>query len=244
MAGEIIFGLNAVEEAVLSNHPVNRIYFANESRAKGYKRVATAAKEKSIVIDYVPQAKLNDMTGTRDHQGVAAAVSPVSYSSLDDCLSGCGSQSVLVALDQIQHPKNLGMIIRTAVGAGADGVILVSRGGALIDESVVRASAGTVFKIPLVQANNIGQTLRTLKDAGYWVYGLDADGEQNVLDMNWPDRCVLVVGNESKGLRVGTRKVCDQLVSIPLKNEVESLNAAMAAGITLYQILADRGASD
>jgi 23S rRNA (guanosine2251-2'-O)-methyltransferase len=236
MAGQIVYGLHAVEEAILSGHRVNRVYLAGESHAKGCKRVLDKAKQLAIPVDSVPQAKLNEITGTQDHQGIAAAISPVEYAELGTVLSIASAASTIVVLDQIQHPKNLGMIIRIAAGAGAQAVVIPKRGSALIDDSVVRASAGTVFRIPIALVSNLGNTLRNLKDAGYWVYGLDAQGDATVMDVAWAEKCVLVVGNESTGLRSGTAKACDQLVSIPLENEVESLNAAVATGIALYQM--------
>lgn len=236
MAGEIIYGLHAVEEALLSGQQVNRVYIAKESHAKGCKRILGKAKELAIPIDPIPQAKLNELTRTQDHQGIAVSISPVEYTDLGAILANADTRSTIVMLDRIQHPKNLGMIIRIAAATGAKAVVLPKRGGALVDDSVVRASAGTVFRIPIVPVSNVSTALRKLQDAGYWIYGLDAHGDAAIMDVDWPEKCVLVIGNESTGLRPGTAKVCDQLVRIPLENEVESLNAAVAAGIALYQI--------
>jgi len=238
MAGKTIHGINGVREALASGHPVNRVYVAKESIGRGVKEVLAAAKDGGIPYDIVPQARLNAMTETREHQGVAATVSPAGYTALDDCLAACGRRAVLLALDQVQHPKNLGLLIRTAAGAGAAGVVLPVRGGALLDDDVVRASAGTVFRVPVVACKNLAQTLRGIKDAGFWVYGLEAQGEGTVFDMDWPDRCVLVLGNESSGIRHGVRKACDAFVQIPLAHGVESLNVAVAAGVGLFQAAA------
>jgi 23S rRNA (guanosine2251-2'-O)-methyltransferase len=205
------------------------------------KALIDEAKRSKVRFDFVPQAKLNELAGTQEHQGVVAAISPVAYTPLETCLAECPVKSTLLVLDQIQHPKNLGLLIRTAVGAGACGVLVTSRGGALLDEDVLRSSAGTVFHIPIVQCGNLTQTLRTLKEAGFWVYAMDAAGGQSVFDVQWADRCALVLGNESEGLRPGVRKAADVSVTIPLAREIDSLNVAIAAGVVLFQVAVHHG---
>jgi 23S rRNA (guanosine2251-2'-O)-methyltransferase len=241
MSSKIIHGVNAVSEALRSQGRVNRVYIAKESRAHGVKALIDEAKRSKVRFDFVPQAKLNELAGTQEHQGVVAAISPVAYTPLETCLAECPVKSTLLVLDQIQHPKNLGLLIRTAVGAGACGVLVTSRGGALLDEDVLRSSAGTVFHIPIVQCGNLTQTLRTLKEAGFWVYAMDAAGGQSVFDVQWADRCALVLGNESEGLRPGVRKAADVSVTIPLAREIDSLNVAIAAGVVLFQVAVHHG---
>jgi 23S rRNA (guanosine2251-2'-O)-methyltransferase len=148
LAGKIIYGIRAVQEALASGAVVNRLYFAKESRARGYKKLLEAAKQSSVPIDFVPQAKLNDLANTREHQGIAAALSPVEYASFEDCLAACGPTATLLLLDQVQHARNVGLMIRSAVGAGAAGLLLSTRSSALLDDTVVRASAGAVFPNP------------------------------------------------------------------------------------------------
>lgn len=231
----IIFGLKPIKEAIESGQTINRIYVAKESRASGCKGILDDAKLRAIPFDFVPQAKINELTQTLEHQGIAAKISPVGYTDLESFLHQCPTRSTVLILDQIHHPKNLGLIVRTAVGAGAGAIILTARKGALIDDSVVRASTGTVFSIPMIKSNNLSQTIKLLKDAGFWVYGLDAKGEVNVLDFEWPDRTALIVGNETKGMRPNIAKNCDDIAFIPLHNNLDSLNAAVATGIALFQ---------
>ncbi len=242
MSDKTIFGVRAVSEALQSGHRVNRVYLAKESRAHGAARLAGEAKAAGVRFDFVPQAKLNELTGTREHQGVAAMISPVDYVSLDALLAGCPPKATLLVLDQVQHPKNLGMLIRSATGAGVSGVVLPARGGALLDESVVRSSAGTVLRMPIAVAKNLSRTLRTLREAGFWNYAFDAGGKTDLFRVDWPDRCALVMGNETTGLRPGVLKGCDEIVSIPLANGLDSLNVAVAAGIALFQVHAARRA--
>ncbi len=235
MAGKIVYGLNALREALLAPETINRVYFARDAKIRDRETWITALREVKAPFDFVPLSKLNSMTGATDHQGVAVAISPVAYAQLDDCLADCPPQALFLVLDQVQHPKNLGMIVRSAVGAGAQGILFPERGNALLDEEVVRASAGTVQRIPLIPCGNLSQAIKRLKKADFWVYAMEADAPQSVFTLDWPARAALVVGNESKGLRPGTRKNCDDGVSIPLAKQLESLNVAVAASVALFQ---------
>jgi 23S rRNA (guanosine2251-2'-O)-methyltransferase len=235
MSGKLVHGLNAVREALRASSRVNRVYVAREAKSRATDEILDLAREARVPFDFVPLAKLNSMTGTGDHQGVAAGISPVEYVDLADVLANCGEHACLLALDQVQHPRNLGMIIRTAVGAGANALLVPARGGALLDDQVVRASAGTVMHLPIVPCANLSQTLRQLKEKEFWIYGLAGQGKQSVFKTNWGARSVLVMGSESKGIRPGVAKVCDDLLRIPLANDLDSLNVAVAAGIALFQ---------
>lgn len=239
MAGEIIYGANAVREALQQPERINRILVAKESRVPACKALVDTAKQHKVLVDFVPQAKLNTLTGTREHQGIMAQISPLEYTELDALIEGCGTDATILVLDRVQHPKNLGMIIRSAVGAGVAGIVLASRGGALLDESVVRASAGTVLRVPIAACPNLSQALKKLRGADFWIYGLDAGGKCNAFTLSWPQRVVLVAGNESEGMRPGVQKNCDEIVSIPLANELDSLNVAVATSIVLFQIRRD-----
>ncbi len=158
MAAKVIHGVNAVREALRAGRCVNRVYLARESRAHGVDALVDEAKTLRVPFDFVPQAKLNDLTGTREHQGVAATISPLAYASLDECLERCPPKALLLALDQVQHPRNFGMLLRTAFGAGVAAVLAPERGGALLDDDVVRASAGAAFHVPVVPCPNLSQT--------------------------------------------------------------------------------------
>lgn len=226
--------MNAVREALATGR-VSRVLLAKESRAHGVADLAEAVRAAGVRIDYAPQAKLNALAGTHEHQGVAAAMSPVAYVALDALLEACAGPCRLLVLDEVQHPKNVGMLIRTAYGAGVSGVLLSARGGALLDDAVLRASAGTVLHLPVVPCKNLPQVLRRLREAEFWVYALEGSGKTDVFAMNWPDRHALVVGNETHGIRPGVRKVCDAGVRIDLDNGLDSLNVAVAAGVALFQ---------
>lgn len=241
MSGRIIYGVKAVGEALHAGGRVNRIYFARESRAHGVGALLTAAKTARVPFDIVPQAKLNELTGTREHQGVAAAISPVEYVSMERLLSSCPDRAIMLVLDQVQHPRNLGMLLRTAACAGVLGVILTARGGALMDDEVLRASAGAVFHVPIAIAGNAAQTIRNLKEHGFWTYALDPKARESVFTIQWADRCALVLGNETKGLRSTVHNACDASLRIPLAREFDSLNVAVAGAIALYQAAESHG---
>ena len=238
MNEHIIFGRNAVEEALRAGGRVNRLFLSSESRAPWTDPLADLAKAQQARVELAPMAKLNRLAHSRDHQGVVAFVSPVAHISLDQCLANCQGRTALLALDGVANPRNLGMLLRTALGAGVAGVLLPVRGGALMSEDVVRASAGAALRVPVVHCPNMARALRTLKDADFWVYGLDAAGDTDVFGLSWASRTVLVVGNETEGLRPVIRKRCDAMVRIPLASRLDSLNVSVAAGIALFQVTA------
>jgi 23S rRNA (guanosine2251-2'-O)-methyltransferase len=235
MAGRIIYGLRAVQEALAAGSRVNRLYLAKEQRARDADSLIDLARKQGVPFDFVPQAKINALTGTQEHQGIAAAISPLEYSTLEACLAACPPRATLLVLDQVQHPRNVGMLLRSAMGAGASGVLLSARGGALLDDDILRASAGAAFHIPIVPIKNMAQSIRQLRDHDFWIYRLAAGGK-DVFEMDWPGRVALVAGNETKGLRPGVSKVCDETIGIPLANGLESLNVAVAGSVALFQV--------
>jgi len=240
MQDAIVFGANAVREALQSDRAANRLYIASDSRVRERDALIALAKESGVAIERVPIAKLGALTRSDAHQGVALRTSPVAYDSLDSVIANCDTTATLLLLDRIQHPRNLGMLLRTAWGAGVDAVVLVQRGGALVDDAVVRASAGAASRIRMARVANLGQALRTLKRHGFWIYGLDGAGESELFDVDWPERVALIAGNETKGLRPSSQKICDARIRIPLQNGLDSLNVAVATGVALFQITAER----
>lgn len=235
-AGSVLWGRRAVAEALTAGHPVNRIYFAHQARGAPIEQIKELAHQRQVRFDFVDVGKLGDLAGTRDHQDVVARVSPVRYASLAEILQKAEEveRFTVVALDQVQNSRNVGMAMRTAAGAGVGGVLLPSRGGRLVNDEVVHASAGAVFRVPVVASGNLRRDLETLKAHGFWVYGLEVGGEDELFSVEWPARRVLVAGNESKGLRPLIRKSADALVRIPLAGELDSLNVAVALGVALF----------
>jgi len=231
----MIHGVRAVTEALASGRAISRVFLASDAKVPDVRGILDAAKALHVAVERVPLAKLNVLCDTAEHQGVAARISPVEYIQLSELIRQCGDTAIVVVLDQVQHPRNVGLIARSALGAGAAGVVVPAKGGALVDDSVLHASAGAALRLPIAMVSNVAQALRTLKDAGFWIFGLDADGTDSVFAAKWAKRTVLVVGNETKGMRGPTRKECDVLAKIPLAGGLESLNAAVATGIALFE---------
>jgi 23S rRNA (guanosine2251-2'-O)-methyltransferase len=192
------------------------------------------ARERNIVFQWVERGRLNDMVRSANHQGVVARVSAFDYASLDD-LWAAGTPSPLLFLDGITDPHNLGAILRNAAFFGAKGVVIPRWRSAGLSGAVLKASAGALVKVPLVQAANIGQALLEVKDRGYWVYGADGQGEP-CSTFSFATPFVLVVGAEGEGLHPLARKRCDALVAVPGTGDMESLNAASASAVLLYEI--------
>ena len=235
---DVIFGYNAVSEALRAGHPINRIYFSASSKRPYIAELKALAQANKVRFDFVDIAKLNVLAHTGEHQDVVAVTSPVEYTELGDFLAANAQVNplIVVVLDQLQHAGNVGIIIRTAVGAGASAVILNARGGSLINDQVFRASAGAIFHIPIIKSSSLNQDLQRLKDQDFWIYGLEANGEGNVFTEKWARRSAIVIGNEHEGSRPVTRKVFDMHVRIPMANDFDSLNAAVATGIVLFQV--------
>ena len=234
----LAWGRHAVTEALAAGHPINRIYLAREAEGEQIEQIKELARQRGIRFDFVDVGRLGRLSGTRDHQDVVARLSPVPYLSLEELLGRLdgGEPATLVALDRLQNPRNVGMIIRTAWGAGVRGILLPARGGRLVNEEVIRASAGAAYRLPLVTSPNLARDLQTLTRAGFWIYGLDARAERDLYTVEWPARRVLVAGNEGTGLRPQVRKALDERVRIPLAEGLDSLNVAMATGIVLFEI--------
>jgi len=232
----ILWGRHEVAEALAAGHPVNRIFFARQASGPQVERIKELARQGQVRFDFVEVGKLGRLAGTRDHQDVVARISPVAYARLQDALLPTAETATVVALDQVQNTRNVGMVIRTAAGAGARAVLLPTRGGRLVNDEVVRASAGTIFRVPIVATASLRRDLETLKQRGFWIYGLDPAGEEEVFSVEWPARRVLVAGNETRGLRPVIRKSADALVRIPLAEGVDSLNVAVALGVALFEI--------
>ena len=234
----ILSGRQPVRGALLSDQPVERLYFSQTAKGKEFAEIKKLAQDKRIRFDFVPVQKISHLTQSQDHQGVAAVMADIAYADLPALLEEKeGAARILaVVLDRVQAPKNLGAIIRSAAGAGAHVVIIPKRGGAHVNNEVIRGSAGATFKIPIAKAENLAITLRQLKDLSFWVYGLDAGAHESLFDVAWPARCALVVGNELSGIRPVICKACDTLVRIPLANDLDSLNVSVAASIALFQM--------
>ncbi|MGD1169670.1 23S rRNA (guanosine(2251)-2'-O)-methyltransferase RlmB [Mycobacterium seoulense] len=240
---ETVLGRNPVLECLRAGVPATALYVAlgTEADERVTECVARAA-DSGISILEVPRADLDRMTANHLHQGIALQVPPYSYAHPDDLLAAAlGSPpALLVALDNISDPRNLGAIVRSVAAFGGHGVLIPQRRSASVTAVAWRTSAGAAARLPVARATNLTRTLKDWADRGIRVIGLDADGDTVVDDIDGADPLVVVVGSEGKGLSRLVRQNCDEVVSIPMAGHAESLNASVAAGVVLAEIARQR----
>lgn len=245
----IIAGRNPVREALeRGERSIEKVLLAKGGGGKAVDAIRQAAKEAGVPVQFVPQAKLNSVAPGINHQGAVAIAAALGYAVLEDMLHAIApdpdavraAQPVLVALDGIEDPHNFGAILRSAVAAGAAGVIVPERNQAPLSATTVKASAGTAARIPIARVTNLGDALLQLKERGYWVAGLDGGASETIWTQDWDLPIAIVVGSEGSGLGTRVRDTCDFLVSIPMRGPAESLNASVATGVTLFAAVRGR----
>jgi 23S rRNA (guanosine2251-2'-O)-methyltransferase len=240
---ETVLGRNPVLECLRAGVPATALYVAlgTDADERVTESVARAA-DLGIAILEVPRADLDRMTTNHLHQGIALQVPPYDYAHPDDLLAATteSSPALLVALDNISDPRNLGAIVRSVAAFGGHGVLIPQRRSASVTAVAWRTSAGAAARIPVARATNLTRALKHWADSGLRVIGLDADGDTAVDDLDGTDPLVVVVGSEGKGLSRLVRETCDEVVSIPMAGHTESLNASVAAGVVLAEIARQR----
>jgi 23S rRNA (guanosine2251-2'-O)-methyltransferase len=215
--GELIYGRRPVAEAERGRRRVLRVWRAPET----------------------PAEELERMSGSPDHQGVVAQVDPYPYADPGSLLDD--PEALVVALDQVQDPHNLGAVCRAAEVAGASGLVIPERRAAQITPAAVKASAGAVEHLPVARVRNLADWLEDARKREAWIYGADAGAEVAYTDVDWSGRAVIVLGSEGSGIRPRVASACDQLVSIPVRGRVGSLNASVAAAVILFEAVRGRG---
>ncbi|TQL67027.1 23S rRNA (guanosine2251-2'-O)-methyltransferase [Nocardioides albertanoniae] len=242
---EWIIGRNSVVEALREDVPVNGIYVAEGAERDGRLREAfQLASEKGISLLEVTKGELDRQTGFNGHQGLAARIPAYEYAHADDLLDRAdevGEPPLIVALDQVTDPRNLGAIVRSAAAFGAHGVVIPERRAAGVTAAAWKTSAGAAARIPVAQTVNLTRQLKAYQEAGCMVVGLDMEGDVDLPGLAAPEGLadgplVIVVGAEGGGLSRLVQETCDQIVSIPMVNSVESLNAGVAASVVLYAV--------
>ena len=235
----IIYGRNPVLEAIRSGREIDRLYVLHGTKNGSISEIIAKCSSRGILIKEISQQKLDYYCCGGNHQGVALVIASHEYSSLEDILSFAeekGEPPFLVICDEIEDPHNLGAIIRTAESCGVHGVIIPKRRSASLNATVAKTSAGALEYVKVARVTNIANTIDLLKDKGIWVYGADMNG-RDYTGLNYSGPVALVIGNEGKGLGALTTKKCDEIISLPMKGKVNSLNASVAAGILMYEIL-------
>jgi len=235
----LICGINAVDELLRRQQRRIQTLYCLDNPARRIKALVDRARRDGVTIKPVPVAALDRLAGEVRHQGVAVAVAPFIFTPLPELLqlaTQTSTEPLLVAIDGVTDPRNLGAIIRTAAAAGAAGLILPERRNAAITATVAKTAAGALENLPISRVVNLADALRRCQEAGFWIYGAAAEGGEDLYTVEWSDSLVLVLGSEDKGLRPVVAKTCDLQVTIPLARSSESLNVGIAAAVTLFEI--------
>lgn len=239
---EQIEGRNAVLEAFRSGKCVDKLFILDGCQDGPIRTIAREARKKDTIINYVSRERLDQLSETRAHQGVIAQVAAYEYSTVEEILARAeekGEPPFLVLLDNVEDPHNLGAIIRTANLVGAHGVIIPKRRSVGLTSTVAKTSAGAINYTPVAKVTNIVRTIEELKERGIWFVCADMGGE-TMYRLNLTGPIGLVIGNEGEGVSRLVREACDFTVSIPMKGDIDSLNASVAAGVLAYEILRQR----
>lgn len=240
----IITGKNSVLEAFQSGKTIEKLFVKKQGNMPAEQQaLISQAKERGVRIEFMEKQAFEKLVQTNRSTSIAAQVTDFAYAELEDCF--CLAQSrgealLLVLVDGVQDPHNLGSILRVAECAGAHGVIIPKHRNVTVNETVIRVSAGAAEHMLVVKVNNINQTIEQLKQKNVWVYALDMDGT-SIYKQNLTDATALVVGGEGSGVSALVRKNVDAIVSFPLKGKVNSLNASVATGVALYEVVRQRG---
>lgn len=242
MATENIEGRNAVLEAFRSGKTIDRLYVLEGCKDGPVQTILREAKKGDTLIQFVPKDRLDQMSETKKHQGVIAAAAAYAYAEIEDLLKKAeekGEDPFLIFLDGIEDPHNLGAIIRTANLAGAHGVVIPKRRAVGLTGTVARTSAGAVNYTPVAKVTNLTQTMNQLKKMGMWFVCADMNGEE-MYRLNLKGPIGLVIGNEGEGVSKLVKENCDMTAAIPMKGEIDSLNASVATGVLAYEIVRQR----
>jgi len=227
----VLSGIHPVAEALRAGTPLDRILVAQGAGGPRLQEVIDLARQSGVPVRFEPRAALERLAGTSAHQGIVGLGAARKYADLDSV----GESEMLVVLDGVEDPHNLGAILRTAHAAGAGAVIIPERRAAGVTDVAAKAAAGALEHLPVVRVTNINRTLEELKKREYWIYGLDERGDHLYDQTDYAARSVLVLGGEGKGLHEQVRKHCDVILRIPMAGRISSLNVSVAAGVVLFE---------
>lgn len=240
---DLILGRNAVIEALKSDRTIECLYVSKGDLEGSIKVALGLAKDKGVVVKEADRRKLDTMCEGLNHQGIVAKVTPFKYCEVNDILEAAEKKDekpFIVILDEIEDPHNLGSIIRTAELCGVHGIIIPKRRNVGVTSTVYKCSAGAIEHMKIAKVTNINATIDMLKEKGIWVYGADIEGKDYSYNTDFSGACALIIGSEGKGISNLTLKKCDLLVKIPMVGKINSLNASVAGGIMMYEVLKGR----
>lgn len=240
---DIVFGRNAVRELIKSDRTIEALYISKGKMEGSINEIIKLAKNKGVVIKEVDKKKLDLLSSNNVHQGVVALITPYKYAEVDDILEYAkekGENPFIIILDELEDPYNLGSIIRTAELCGAHGIIIPKRRNVGVTSTVYKSSVGAIEHVKVAKVTNINSVIDSLKEKGVWIYGADIAGDEYSYNTDFSGSVALVIGSEGKGISKLTLKKCDKLVKIPMVGKINSLNASVAAGILMYEVLKSR----
>ena len=230
-----VVGFHAVLGLLEGGQAVEIVWVQDGRHDNRVRTIVAKARSRGVDVRFVPSGKLKEVAGTVPHNGCAARSGPVPLREIDDCIAAEGMAGRLLLLDDVADPHNLGAAIRSAAAFGVDGLIIAGPQAPPLGGAAAKAAAGHIHRVPLVRAKVAADILVRLAGEGYWIFGADATGE-DLREVTTPERWVLCVGSEERGLRAKTRHRIDEWVAIPMERTVESLNVSVATGILLYQL--------
>ncbi|RYM04800.1 23S rRNA (guanosine(2251)-2'-O)-methyltransferase RlmB [Sporolactobacillus sp. THM7-7] len=241
MNDEWIIGRHPVAEAIRSGREINKVWLNKEGRGMG--PLLDLVKANGISVQFVPRKKLDQLTRSGRHQGVVASVAAYRYSGIADLFNlakARGEVPFFMMLDNVEDPHNVGSVLRTADASGCHGVIISKRRSPGLTPVVAKASTGAIEHVPVVRVANLAAAMDELKKEGLWFAGTAADGSEDYRSADYSIPVCLVIGNEGRGMSRLVREKCDFLIRIPMKGAVPSLNASVAAGLLMYEVLRQR----
>lgn len=239
-SSDLVYGLHAVTESLRANTG-NKLYLQDDLRGKNVDKVKALATEKKVSISWTPKKTLSDMTNGGVHQGFVLKVSEFAYADLSEIMTKAENEEnpLILILDGLTDPHNLGSILRTADATNVTGIIIPKHRSVGVTPVVSKTSTGAVEHVPIARVTNLSQTLDTLKDKEFWIFGTDMNGIPSH-KWNTKGKLALVIGNEGKGISHNIKKQVDEMITIPMNGHVQSLNASVAAAILMYEVFRNR----
>jgi 23S rRNA (guanosine2251-2'-O)-methyltransferase len=235
-------GIHAVREALAAGRALERIIVAQGRRGERIEEIIKLARRRGVPVRFEAREQLDRLAESGHHQGVVALAAAKRALEIEDLLERAKRPGLIVLLDGVEDPRNVGAIIRTALAAGADGLVIPERRAAGLTETVAQTAAGALEHLPVARVKNLARAMQELKESNYWLVGLDERAEERHTGIDYTASIGLVLGGEGKGLHELTRKQCDWLVSIPTVGPVRSLNVSVAAGVVLFEVVRQREA--
>lgn len=243
MKEELLYGINPVMEALRGKRRAFELFVSRDSHDRRFEKLLALAAERGIPVRNRDKRDISRLCGTDHHQGVALRLEGFPYADLPELIAAwqsSGEPGLVLVLDGVQDPHNLGALIRSAACAGAHGIIIPKDRSARVNSTVEKSAAGAAETIAIAQVTNLAQALDELKDAGFWIYGTSDRADSSLYEQDLRGNVVIVIGGEGEGIRPLTAKKCDFLISIPLQGGVSSLNASVAGGVVLFEALRQR----